>query len=173
MGRAIATEDNLTPEALLEQGRLMAKPEEVWTQLATRIPKDLHRRLKLYCVTNDIALMHSARASSTGAPRSGSGRPRARPGRRRVHSAARARGPGDAARELAARLHAQHAIPGEPSAAVPAPGGPGAAGARESAAEHPARLGLERRAKPVCRPWPPTWRSGRRRPARSANAGHP
>jgi predicted HicB family RNase H-like nuclease len=36
----------------------MAKTEEVLTQLATRIPKDLHRRLKLYCVTNDIALMH-------------------------------------------------------------------------------------------------------------------
>ena len=32
----------------------MAKPEEVLTQLATRIPKDLHRRLKLHCVTNDI-----------------------------------------------------------------------------------------------------------------------
>ena len=36
----------------------MAKAEEVWTQLATRIPKELHRRLKLYCVTHDIALMH-------------------------------------------------------------------------------------------------------------------
>ena len=36
----------------------MAKTEEVWTQLATRIPKDLHRRLKLHCVTNDIAVMH-------------------------------------------------------------------------------------------------------------------
>ena len=36
----------------------MAKPEEPQTQLATRIPKDLHRRLKLYCVTNDIVLMH-------------------------------------------------------------------------------------------------------------------
>ena len=36
----------------------MAKTEEVWTQLATRIPKELHRRLKLHCVTNDIALMH-------------------------------------------------------------------------------------------------------------------
>ena len=34
----------------------MAKAEEVWTQLATRIPKDLHRRLKLYCVTHDIAV---------------------------------------------------------------------------------------------------------------------
>jgi predicted HicB family RNase H-like nuclease len=36
----------------------MAKAEEVLTQLATRIPKDLHRRLKLHCVTHDIALMH-------------------------------------------------------------------------------------------------------------------
>jgi predicted HicB family RNase H-like nuclease len=36
----------------------MAKPEEAWTQLATRIPKELHRRLKLHCVTNDIAVMH-------------------------------------------------------------------------------------------------------------------
>ena len=35
----------------------MAKAEEAWTQLATRIPKELHRRLKLYCVTHDIALM--------------------------------------------------------------------------------------------------------------------
>ena len=36
----------------------MAKGEEPWTQLATRIPKALHRRLKLHCVTQDIALMH-------------------------------------------------------------------------------------------------------------------
>ena len=35
----------------------MAKTEEVLTQLATRIPKDLHRRLKLYCVTHEIVLM--------------------------------------------------------------------------------------------------------------------
>ncbi len=34
----------------------MAKAEEVWTQLATRIPKELHRRLKLYCVTHEIAV---------------------------------------------------------------------------------------------------------------------
>ncbi len=34
----------------------MAKTEEVWTQLATRIPKDLHRRLKLHCVTHEIAV---------------------------------------------------------------------------------------------------------------------
>jgi predicted HicB family RNase H-like nuclease len=36
----------------------MAEPEEAWTQLATRIPKELHRRLKLYCVTHEIVLMH-------------------------------------------------------------------------------------------------------------------
>ena len=35
----------------------MAKTEEVWTQLATRIPKELHRRLKLHCVTNDTSVM--------------------------------------------------------------------------------------------------------------------
>ena len=32
----------------------MTTPHEAWTQLATRIPKDLHRRLKLYCVTHEI-----------------------------------------------------------------------------------------------------------------------
>lgn len=36
----------------------MAKGEEARTQLATRIPKELHRRLKLHCVTHDIVLMH-------------------------------------------------------------------------------------------------------------------
>jgi predicted HicB family RNase H-like nuclease len=35
----------------------MAKAEEAWTQLATRIPKELHRRLKLHCVTNDTSVM--------------------------------------------------------------------------------------------------------------------
>jgi len=35
----------------------MAKAEEAWTQLATRIPKDLHHRLKLYSVTHDMPLM--------------------------------------------------------------------------------------------------------------------
>ena len=35
----------------------MVKGEEAWTQLAARIPKDLHRRLKLHCVTNDTSVM--------------------------------------------------------------------------------------------------------------------
>jgi hypothetical protein len=29
--------------------------EQVWGQLATRIPKELHRRLRIHCVTTDIA----------------------------------------------------------------------------------------------------------------------
>jgi len=35
----------------------MTTAHEAWTQLATRIPKELHRRLKLHCVTNDISVM--------------------------------------------------------------------------------------------------------------------
>ena len=36
----------------------MAEAEEPWTPLATRIPKDLRRRLRLYCVTHDSTVMH-------------------------------------------------------------------------------------------------------------------
>jgi hypothetical protein len=35
---------------------VMAEHDEPLAQLATRIPKDLHRRLKLHCVTHDIAV---------------------------------------------------------------------------------------------------------------------
>jgi len=35
----------------------MTTAHEAWTQLATRVPKELHRRLKLHCVTHDIAVM--------------------------------------------------------------------------------------------------------------------
>ena len=31
--------------------------EEAWVQLATRIPKTLHRQLKLHCVRADTSLM--------------------------------------------------------------------------------------------------------------------
>ncbi len=34
-----------------------AKRDELISQLATRIPKDLHRSLKLYCVTHDASVM--------------------------------------------------------------------------------------------------------------------
>ena len=36
----------------------MAKTEEPQTQLATRIPQELHRRLRVYCVTHNLVLMH-------------------------------------------------------------------------------------------------------------------
>ena len=35
----------------------MTERDEPVAQLATRIPKELHPRLKLHCVTNDIAVM--------------------------------------------------------------------------------------------------------------------
>jgi predicted HicB family RNase H-like nuclease len=31
--------------------------DEVWVQLATRIPKPLHRQLKLHCVDTDTSVM--------------------------------------------------------------------------------------------------------------------
>jgi predicted HicB family RNase H-like nuclease len=31
--------------------------DEVWVQLATRIPKGLHRQLKLHCVQSDTSVM--------------------------------------------------------------------------------------------------------------------
>ena len=34
----------------------MAERDVPVTQLATRIPKELHRRLKLHCVTHEIAV---------------------------------------------------------------------------------------------------------------------
>ena len=36
----------------------MPKTDEPWVQLATRVPRDLHRRLKLHCVAKDMAVMH-------------------------------------------------------------------------------------------------------------------
>ena len=36
----------------------MTKAEDqVWVQLATRIPKPLHRQLKLHCVQTDVSVM--------------------------------------------------------------------------------------------------------------------
>ena len=33
------------------------RDEEPWVQLATRIPKTLHRQVKLHCVTSDTSVM--------------------------------------------------------------------------------------------------------------------
>jgi len=53
----------------------MATAEEPLTQLATRIPQSLHRRLRVDCVTPDLILMHFVAAAieeklarSRGAP---------------------------------------------------------------------------------------------------------
>lgn len=50
----------------------MAKADDVLTQLATRIPKSLHREIKLYCVANGISVMEFvASALETKLRRSG------------------------------------------------------------------------------------------------------
>jgi len=35
----------------------MKAESEVWVQLATRVPKELHRDLKLHCVKSDTSVM--------------------------------------------------------------------------------------------------------------------
>jgi predicted HicB family RNase H-like nuclease len=35
----------------------MANENDLWVQLATRIPKQLHRELKLHCVKSDMSVM--------------------------------------------------------------------------------------------------------------------
>jgi predicted HicB family RNase H-like nuclease len=36
---------------------MAGRADEVWVQLATRIPKGLHRQLKLHCVQSDTSVM--------------------------------------------------------------------------------------------------------------------
>jgi hypothetical protein len=60
----------------------MARPESVvWVQLATRIPKSLHRELRLHCVTVDTSVMdfvvkaiEEKLAGSAGHPARGRGK---------------------------------------------------------------------------------------------------
>jgi len=52
------------------------RDEEPWTQLATRIPKELHRRLKLHRVTHETAVQDfvvAALGRSSRGSRGGSG----------------------------------------------------------------------------------------------------
>jgi hypothetical protein len=42
----------------VKQRTVMPKTDEAWTQLATRIPRELHRRLKVHSVTTDVTVMH-------------------------------------------------------------------------------------------------------------------
>ncbi len=41
----------------------MGKDDDVLIQLATRIPKGLHREIKLYCVQNGISVMEFVAAA--------------------------------------------------------------------------------------------------------------
>lgn len=41
----------------------MAKNDDVLIQLATRIPRSLHRDIKLYCVANGISVMEFVAAA--------------------------------------------------------------------------------------------------------------
>jgi predicted HicB family RNase H-like nuclease len=41
----------------------MAKDDDVLIQLATRIPKSLHRQIKLHCVSTGISVMEFVAAS--------------------------------------------------------------------------------------------------------------
>lgn len=35
----------------------MTDPNEAWVQLATRIPRRVHREMKLHCVAREVSLM--------------------------------------------------------------------------------------------------------------------
>ncbi len=60
----------------------MAKEDDVLIQLATRIPKDLHREIKLFCVENGISVMEFVAAALEDKLRRGAGRgPRRKAGR--------------------------------------------------------------------------------------------
>jgi hypothetical protein len=43
--------------ARINQEENMTEQNEAWVQLATRIPRRLHRAMKLHCVANEVSLM--------------------------------------------------------------------------------------------------------------------
>jgi hypothetical protein len=47
---------SLASTRINEEGS-MTDQNEAWVQLATRIPRRLHRAMKLHCVTNEVSLM--------------------------------------------------------------------------------------------------------------------
>jgi len=42
---------------------MAADEDVVWVQLATRIPKTLHRQIRLHCVTAEVSLMNFVAAA--------------------------------------------------------------------------------------------------------------
>ena len=59
----------------------MAKGDDVLTQLATRIPKSLHREIKLHCVANGISVMEFVAAALEAKLRRSGGKAAKRSGR--------------------------------------------------------------------------------------------
>jgi hypothetical protein len=47
---------SLASTRINEEGS-MTEQNEAWVQLATRIPRHLHRAMKLHCVANEVSLM--------------------------------------------------------------------------------------------------------------------
>jgi hypothetical protein len=43
--------------ATSHRGGIMVEQNEAWVQLATRIPRRLHRDMKLHCVAQEVSLM--------------------------------------------------------------------------------------------------------------------
>ena len=60
----------------------MRNEEEVFVQLATRVPRDLHRAIKLHCVGIGISVMDFVESALTAALQRGQRGPK-RPAKRR------------------------------------------------------------------------------------------
>jgi hypothetical protein len=58
-GRGSRRDPKFDSKFTIDQEEKMASTSdgEVWVQLATRIPKTLHRELKLHCVKSDVSVM--------------------------------------------------------------------------------------------------------------------
>jgi predicted HicB family RNase H-like nuclease len=60
----------------------MTEVTEAWVQLATRIPRRLHREMKLHCVANEVSLMAFVVDALREKLQAGEGATQARRGRR-------------------------------------------------------------------------------------------
>ena len=58
------------------KGRTPMSDDSPWVQLATRIPRKLHRELKVYCVKEEISVMRFVVAALTDKLRRAGGRRR-------------------------------------------------------------------------------------------------
>jgi hypothetical protein len=56
-GASTARGDSSSLRAVRRENTMPDREDEAWVQLATRIPKTLHRELKLHCVHADTSVM--------------------------------------------------------------------------------------------------------------------